>query len=169
MDGLEAILTRRSIRKYNNKPVDDKILLKLIQAAVSAPSAGNQQPWQFIIIRNKTTFDNVLNFHPHAHMLPEAQAAILICGDLFLEKHKGFWMIDCSAATQNLLLAAHAYGLGACWLGIFPRADRIKGMIDLLALPKNIIPFALISIGYPGEKKDASNRFDPTLIHYEKW
>ena len=169
MDGLEAILTRRSIRKYDDKPVDNEILLKLVQAAVSAPSAGNQQPWQFIIIRNKTTFEKVLRFHPHARMLLEAQAAILICGDLSKEKHKGFWMIDCAAATQNLLLAAHAHGLGACWLGIFPREDRVNGMIDLIALPKEIIPFALVSIGHPGEKKVTCDRFDPALVHYEKW
>jgi nitroreductase len=160
MDGLETILTRRSIRRYTHRLVNDDLLHKLIQAAVSAPSAGNQQPWQFIIIRNKTTFEKILQFHSHAQMLLEAQAAILICGDLTQEKHKGFWMIDCAAATQNLLLSSHAYGLGCCWIGIFPRENRVKGMSDLMGL---------LSIGYPAEKKEASDRYDPDLVHYEKW
>ena len=169
MNGLEIIFSRRSIRKYLDKSVDDELLIKLIKAAVCAPSAGNQQPWQFVIIRNKKTLECVLTFHPHAQMLMDAQAAILVCGDLSKEKYKGYWVLDCSAATQNLLLAAHALGLGACWLGIYPREDRARGMKSLVSLPEKVLPFALVSIGYPDEKKEPSDRYESSLVHYEKW
>jgi nitroreductase len=169
MDCLETILSRRSIRKYSNQPVGKKDLINLIKAAVSAPSAGNQQPWQFIIIQIKKNLEKVLRFHPHANMLMGSQGSILVCGDLSKEEHKGYWMLDCAAATQNLLLAAHAANLGACWLGIYPREDRITGMIDIVSVPDYIIPFALVSIGYPDETKEPSDRFDDSLVHYEKW
>ena len=169
MNGLETIFSRRSIRKYLDKSVDDAHLIKLIKAAVCAPSAGNQQPWQFVIIRNKKTLERVLAFHPYAQMLMDAQAAILVCGDLSKEKYAGYWVLDCSAATQNLLLAAHALGLGACWLGIYPREDRARGMKSLVSLPEKVLPFALVSIGYPDEKKEPSDRYESSLVHYEKW
>ena len=102
-------------------------------------------------------------------MLTCADKAILVCGDLQREKHKGYWMIDCAAATQNLLLAAHANGIGAVWLGIYPREDRIQGMKMLLNIPEHIVPFALISLGYPNEQKKCENRFQHERIHFNSW
>jgi nitroreductase len=169
MDGMDTILSRRSIRKYTNKKVENEDYIKLIKAAVSAPSSGNQQPWQFIIIQKRDILEKVMEFHPHARMLRDAQGAILICGDLSKEKHKGYWVLDCSAATQNLLLAAHAIGLGACWLGIYPREERISGMTKLASIPGHIVPFALVSLGYPNEEKEASDRFDESMVHYDIW
>lgn len=120
MDTLDVILTRRSIRKYKKQPISNDIIQKLLKAAVSAPSAGNQQPWHFLIIDDRKILNVIQTFHPSAKILTEADKAILVCGDLNLEKFKGYWMIDCAAATENMLLAAHAQGLGACWLGIYP-------------------------------------------------
>jgi nitroreductase len=169
MDAFEALLTRCSIRKYKKKPIAKDVLQNLLKAACQAPSAGNQQPWHFIVLDERRILNVVHTFHPSAKMLMEADQAILVCGDLHLEKLKGYWMIDCAAATENILLAAHAAGLGACWLGIYPREGRMTGMRKLLNLPANIIPFALVSLGYPAEKKSYEERFDASRIHYNKW
>ena len=169
MNGYEMILTRRSIRKYKKKTIPDELLQKLLDAAFSAPSAGNQQPWHFVILDDRKILNIIHTFHPSAKMLTEADKAILICGDLHLEKFKGYWMIDCAAATENILLAAHSLGLGACWLGLFPREGRVAGMRKLLQLPSHIIPFAVVSLGYPAESKSKEDRYDTSRIHRNKW
>ena len=169
MDTMEAILTRRSVRKYKKKPLSNQVVNELLEAAMSAPSAGNEQPWHFIIIDNPDTLSKITTFHNHAQMLKDASIAILICCDMNLDKHKGMWIQDCSAATQNILLAVRAKGLGAVWLGIYPREERIMGMKQLTNSPENIIPFSLISIGYPAEEQVKINRYNKSRIHHNKW
>ncbi len=169
MDTLEAILTRRSIRKYTNEPVSEEILETVIRAAMAAPSARNLQPWQFVLIQDRQTLNSVSDFHPYAQMLKEAPAAILVCGDLKLESNLEYCMVDCCAATQNLLLAAHAQGLGAVWLGMYPRPERIDGIQKLLALPDTIHPCALVAIGRPAESPENVDRFDSSRIHRDRW
>ena len=169
MDAIQAILTRRSIRKYTSKAVSEEMVTQLLEAAMSAPSAGNQQPWHFVVLNDHAIMDQVSKFHRYSEMLKQAQVAILVCADLSIETHVGYWVLDCSAATENILIAAHALGLGAVWLGIYPREERVKGMIELLKLPENIMPHSLISIGYPGEKKGPANRFNAKRVHYNKW
>jgi nitroreductase len=169
MDTFETILTRRSIRKYAKKKITDEIVEKLLQAAFSAPSAGNQQPWHFVILDDRKILNVIPTFHPSARMLTEADKAILVCGDLDLEKFKGYWMIDCAAATENILLAAHSLGLGACWLGVYPREGRVAGMRKLLHLPMHIIPFALVSLGYPAEILSKEARYNAKRIHHNSW
>ena len=134
MDAFEAILSRRSIRKYNKKPVSDQIIKKLLEAAMSAPSAGNEQPWHFININDPQILSKIPSFHNHGQMLKEASIAILVCSDTHLDKHNGMWIQDCSAATENILIAVQAEGLGAVWLGIFPREERINGLCKLLSI-----------------------------------
>jgi len=169
MDTIQALLTRRSIRKYTAQSISNNTMQELIQAAMCAPSAGNQQPWHFVIIDDKSILQQITAFHPNASMLSEANKAILICGDEQLEKHKGYWMLDCSAATENCLLAAHAYGLGACWLGMYPKQDRILKMRQLLHLPDHVIPCSLIALGYPAEQKEPCKRFKKERIHNNSW
>jgi len=169
MDTLETIFTRRSIRQYKKKIISDKILQNLLRAASYAPSAGNQQPWHFVVLDDRKILNVIHTFHPSGKMLKEADKAVLVCGDLYLEKFKGYWMIDCAAATQNILLTAHSLGLGACWLGLDPREGRVVGMRKLLQLPSHIIPFALVSLGYPAEIKAREDRYDATRIHRNKW
>ena len=169
MDALETILTRRSIRTYTEQKISDEIIDKLIEAAVSSPSAGNQQPWHFIIIDKREILDSITNFHPNAKMLKKCKKAILVCGDLNLEKYKGYWILDCSAATQNILLAARSLGLGSCWLGVYPREDRIKNLKEMFKLPDNIIPFSIISLGYTDEEQIKGNRETKSRIHKNKW
>jgi nitroreductase len=169
MDGLQMILSRRSIRQYAPEPVPDNLVDELLHAAMSAPSAGNQQPWHFVIIRERQTLDAIPLFHPHSEMVKSAGIAILVCGDMDLDKNRGYWVQDCSAATQNLLLAAHAQGLGAVWVGVYPREKRVAEFQKLLQIPQEVIPFALVPLGYPAETKPPSNRYDPSRVHLEHW
>lgn len=163
MDAMEAILTRRSIRQYTAQPVSEELVKELLQAAMSTPSAGNQQDWQFVVVRSRQVLDDMGRVHSHAPV-QGAPLAILVCGDLQRESHKGFWTQDRAAATQNLLLAAHARGLGAVWCGCYPREGRVMGLRKLLGLPEHAVPLALVVIGYPAEKKERQDRYDPAKV-----
>ena len=169
MDALEAILKRRSIRRYTGKPVTPETVHALLEAAMAAPSANNKQPWHFVVITERAVLDAVPKFHPYAKMLFEAPLAILVCGDTSLESHPGYMAQDCSAAVENILIAAQAQGLGAVWLGVYPREERMAGMKDLLKIPDGVTPFALISIGYPAEEKAPSYRYAEERVHHNKW
>ena len=168
MEAMEAILTRRSIRRYASSTIPDERVRDLLTAAMSAPSAGNEQPWHFVIIDDRKIMEKIPRFHPYASMLKEAPLAILVCvdGNLGVE---GFLIQDGSAATENLLLAAHAKGLGAVWLGIYPLKERMVGMRKLLGLPDSILPLALISLGYPAETIPAENRYHLQRVHTNRW
>ena len=169
MDALEAILSRRSIRKYIKKEIPEQVITELLKAGMSAPSAGNEQPWHFVVIDDRTLLNEIPAFHPHSKMLKEAAVTILVCRDHQLDTHKGMWVQDCAAATENILLAAHAKQLGAVWLGIYPREERVTGMRKLCTIPDQVIPFSLISIGYPGEHKPPADRYDDSRVHHNKW
>jgi len=166
---MEAILSRRSVRKYTSEPVSDDVVKELLRGAMSAPSAGNERPWHFVVIRDRKTMGEIQKFHPFARMLDEAPVAILVCGDQSLEKYRGFWVQDCSAATENILIAVQSMGLGAVWLGLYPIKERVEGMRRLLGIPENVIPLSLVSIGHPVEKKTASDRYDESRVHREIW
>lgn len=169
MDAMDAILGRRSIRKYTTEMVAEDQVDLLIRAAMAAPSANNEQPWHFVVINERKMLDNLAEIHPYAKMLSHAPLAVLICGDLDLEKFPGYWVVDTSAACENLLIAAHALGLGAVWLGVYPRQERITSISQLLNLPERIIPLSLISIGHPAENKPPSERFNRERIRYNHW
>jgi len=169
MDAFQAILSRRSIRRYTSQPVPYELIDELMKAAMNAPSAGNEQPWHFVVINDHKIIDEIPKFHLDSSMLTEASVAILVCGDLKEEKHQGFWIQDCSAATQNILIASHAKGLGAVWLGIYPREERINGVRKLLGIPEHVMPLSLIAIGYPAEQKPPANRYNISRIHKNHW
>jgi nitroreductase len=166
---IDAILKRRSIRRYSGKPVDKSIIKELLTAGMYAPSARNQQPWHFIVIEDREILESIRKIHPYASMLKGAEFAILVCGDEELELSPGYWSVDCAAATQNILLAAHAVGLGAVWLGVYPREERQSGIRKLFSLPDGIHPFSLISAGYPAEEKSVPDRFREDRIRWNKW
>jgi len=166
---IETILARRSIRKYTKAPVADAAVRELLAAAMAAPSAGNEQPWHFIVIRDRATLDRIPDVHPYSFMIREAPMAILVCGDVNLAAHGEMWVQDCAAATQNLLLAATANGLGAVWLGVYPRADRVEGLRKLLGIPENVVPFSLVPVGHPAEQKGPANRYNEDRVHHDKW
>ena len=166
---MDAILARRSIRKYTPEPVSADDERALLEAAMAAPSAGNEQPWHFVVIRERATLDAIPEFHPYASMLREAPVAILVCGDPGRERHRGYWEQDCSAAVENVLVMAQSRGLGAVWLGVHPEADREEACRKLLGVPKDLVPFAIVSVGHPGETKPPGDRYDESRVHRERW
>ncbi len=169
MDAIEAILTRRSIRRYAPGPIPGDVVRTLLEAAMAAPSSKNRQPWAFVLLEDRALLDAIPEFHPHAAMLRHAPLAILVCADTTRQPLEGYWLQDCAAATQNLLLAAHALGLGACWVGVQPRAEREAGLRRLLSLPDTIRPVALVALGLPAETPPRADRFDPSRIHRNGW
>lgn len=169
MDIFETIMTRRSIRAYSEKPVSDKEVRKMLEAAMMAPTARNYQPWYFVVIRERKLLDEITVIHPHAKMLRGAPLAVLICGDKNKENEPAYIVQNCSGATENLLLAAHGLGLGAVWVGVHPREPRIEGIRKLLDLPDYVQPVSLISIGYPAEEKKSESRYRQEYVKYDKW
>lgn len=169
MNSMEAILSRRSIRKYTHEPVAENLIEDILKAGMNAPSAGNEQPWHFVLIDDRSVLNEISKLHPYAKMLSEAPLALLVCGDESREKFRDFWVQDCSAATENMLLAAHALGLGAVWLGIFPAEKQVEGVRRLLNIPGHVIPFSIISLGYPAEEKEGLDRYDASRVHRNSW
>jgi nitroreductase len=169
MDTLTAIHTRRSIREYQDKDIPEELVLDLVKAAMASPSARNQQPWEFVVITDPDLRKKIPAVCPFAQMVVEAPLAILVCGNLQIETAQGYWVIDCAAATQNLLLAAHALGLGAVWTGVYPRKERMDGLTILLDLPENILPHSLVVLGFPAQKLPQQERFKPDRIHFNGW
>lgn len=166
---MNSIFKRRSIRKYLDNDISDAMVEEIIKAGMAAPSAGDERPWHFIVVRNKSTMLEFPKFHQYAQMLKDAPVAIVVCGDLNRQTYEGFWIQDCSAAIQNMLLQVTEMGLGSVWVGIYPDKNRVEKTKELLDLPGNIVPVAVLPIGVPGEIKPATNRYDKKMIHVEKW
>lgn len=169
MESLEALKTRRSIRKYTDKEIPEDIIKELINCAMYSPSAFDYQPWHFLVINKKDIFNKILGAAAHAEMIKEASHAVILCGDRKLEENIGLLIQDISAATQNLLLAAHTYGLGAVWVGIYPFEEIVNGIKDVFNLPDNIIPVSMAVIGYPDEKPEQPERYKKERVHINKW
>lgn len=169
METLEAIMTRRSVRDFRPDTVSDADIETLLKAGMQAPSAVNERPWHFVVINDQEILHKIPEFHRNAQMLKYAPLAILVCSDRKLESRRAYWIQDCSAATENILLAAHGMGLGAVWLGVFPNADRVKGLQALLKLPKGIRPVTLVAVGLPALMPESVDRFDQTRIHKNGW
>jgi nitroreductase len=166
---LETILSRRSIRSYTDRMLNDAVFEHLLKAAMAAPSAHNQQPWEFVVIDDRKLLDAIPEFHPYSKMLRQAPAAIVVCARSSGLKSDEFWPQDCAAATENILLAATALGLGSVWLGVYPKEPLMKGLRALLGLPDDIVPFSIVSLGYPAETKKPSDRYDPARVHKNGW
>jgi len=168
---LNFILGRRSIRVYAPGKVSEPAVTRLLEAAMAAPSAMTKDPWRFVVVRDQPTLSKLAALHPGAAMLSSAALAIVVCGDLDVafERQISYLLQDCSAAIENLLLCAHGLGLGACWLGVHPREDRVRKLKEILQLPASVIPVAGISIGHPGEEKEPRTRFNREYVHWEKW
>ena len=169
METIQAIKTRRSIRKFADKSVSEESVRIILQAAMAAPSAGNEKPWHFVVVRDREMLEEITKIHRYAQMAKEAQVAIVVCGDENLQKFRGFWVQDCSAATQNILLAAHDQGLGAVWCGIHPSRSRVRAFRKLLGLPNHVTPLSVVPIGYPGEERPPNEGYDSARVHKEVW
>ena len=171
MDVIEAIMSRRSVRKFLDQPVGDGVLEQLIGAGMVAPSAHNEQPWHFVVIEDRAMLEEITRIHKYAQMLKESPVALAICAEITLVQDPAvdFWVQDCAAATENVLLAANGLGLGACWLGIHPRVQRKAAISKLLKLPENVEPFSIIALGYPAKQEKSADRFKPERIHKNYW
>ena len=170
-DRLDFILGRRSVRVYRPGEVSEEALRLMLEAAMAAPSAVAKDPWRFVVLRHRTTLSRVADVLPNGGMLRDAALGIVVCGDIEVahDRQLSYLLQDCSAAIENLLLAAHALGLGTCWLGIHPREERIRKVSEILALPASVIPVAGVALGWPGEEKEPRTRYHPAYVHHETW
>lgn len=169
---IEDIMTRTSVRAYSDKEVESEKVDTLLRAAMAAPTAGNKQPWRFVVINDKAILDSISeNFHTMT-MAKDASVAVIMCGDVtatFDGDGRDYWIQDVSAASENLLLAAHAMGLGAVWCGIYPQMSRVEHFSKMLSLPQEVIPMACICIGYPLGETTPKDKWKPEYIHYNSW
>ncbi len=168
----KTIFSRKSVRNYVEATVPPETLEFLVRAGMAAPSAMDRRPWEFIIINDKTVVKKLNDALPHAKMAEKAGHAIVVAGNI--EKQAGgkdstFWIMDCSAAVENILLAAESLGLGAVWTAVYPNADRLKPVIETLGLPSNIVPLAFIPVGKPDGSDKPKEKFDKEKIHWNHW
>ncbi len=169
MDIFEAIFTRRSIRKFNDKHIDDASVKKMLEAAMVAPSAGNSKPWRFIVVRNKQSFEVIAKHNPYAQMAVNSSICIVVCADLNAEKYQGYWQQDCSAAIQNMLLAARGLGIGTVWTGVYPDKERITAFKNYFELPNQTEILGIVVCGYPEGDFSARDNYNPQHVFAEKW
>lgn len=166
---LNTIFNRRSIRAYTDKEIDDQTVALLLKAGMYAPSAVNTQPWQFVVIKDKKSMEEVMKVHPYSKMLKTANVLIVVCADQKSDIQKAFFQQDLGACTENILLAAKSLGIGSVWLGVYPNNNLAKDIAKIFSIPEDIVPFGLISLGYPAEERATPERFDKAKIHNEKW
>ena len=167
---LDNIMTRTSVRDYTAEAVSEETLTAIVKAGMAAPSARNTQPWKFIVVTRRAALDSLAEGLPYAKMLTKAPAAIVVCGNMaqtLPDISKEFWVQDCSAATQNILLAAHGLGLGAVWTGAYP-TDRAKTVRERLGLSENLVPLCVIVLGHPAEFPAPKDKWKPNNLQWIK-
>ena len=168
---LQFLFARRSTRRFNGQPIEPGMIQDLLEAAMAAPSAVAKDPWHFVVVQNPVTLDRLASGLPDGRFLAQAAAGMAICGDPARahENQLSFLLQDCSAASENLLLAATQLGLGSCWLGIHPKEERIQMVREILHIPSSIIPVCLIALGWPAQRTEARTRYRSTAVHQEEW
>ncbi len=170
MDTIQAIMQRRSIRKYKDQPLPEKSIETILKAAMQAPSAGDGRPWHFVVIQKPELLKALAkNIDDDNSMFKQAKAAIMIVGDEQKEKFPGFYPQDCACAGQNIYLAAHELGLGTVWIALWNVTPRVNGIKKIVNVPDNLMPFAIFPIGVPDEKLGLEDRYDESLVHYDVW
>lgn len=169
---LDAISARTSIRAYQDRPVGADTVELLLRAAMSAPSARNRQPWAFIVVDDKVLLRQLADSLPYAQSAAAAPMAVVVCGVLTESQgatNAGWWVQDAAAASENLLLAAHAVGLGAVWTGVYSYEDRVRAVRNVLGLPRHVVPLNVIPIGYPAENPAPKQKWDPAKVRRNGW
>jgi nitroreductase len=171
LDAVTAILTRRSIRDYTPHPVAEDLVKLLVEAGLAAPSAFNERSTELVVINDPKVMAEFAKINPASQQLKKATVAIVVCGNQAKEKFpgKGYWQLDGAVAAENILIAAHAVGLGAVWTAIYPYPDRMAAVQKLLNLPEKVAPLAIIPIGHPAERKTRQDRYDPARVHTNRW
>lgn len=168
-DTLTVIHRRKSVRKYLDKPVSREQLTVLMKAGMAAPTAADKRSWAFVAVTERAVLDSLAESSPSGKMLRQAAAAIVVCGDTRRALNSNVWTQDCSAASQNILLAAEAIGLGAVWIGIYPEYFKYNHVRRTLGIPMEVIPLNIISIGWPTGAEKPKQKFDPENIHWNMW
>lgn len=169
---IDDIMTRTSVRAYSDRAVGEETVDTLLRAAMAAPTAGNKQPWRFVVVNDKSTLQKISEDFNTMTMAKDAQLAVIMCGvpaETFPGEGQGYWVQDVSAATENLLLAAHAMGLGAVWCGIYPLSERVSKFSTMLNIPSDIIPMACVCIGYPVGETIPKDKWKPEKVRYNSW
>jgi nitroreductase len=166
---INFLRTRRSIREYEEKKIPKEIIMEILKTAMYAPSAHNKQPWEFFVVEERKILNEISNNHPYAKMLKKAPAAVVVLADTKKQPDEGYFAQDCSAATMNILLSAWAYGIGSCWIGVFPKEERIELIKEILKVPERYVPFSIVSLGYPVKLPEKVERFDEKRIHFNVW
>lgn len=169
METKDVISTRRSVRRFSNRSVDESLVDKILHAAMQAPSAHNEQPWHFLVIDDRTILNRIPTIHPYADMCLQAPLVIVPCVDPNLQKAEGFWVQGMAAAVQNILLTVRDLGLGAVWVGVYPNDAMVVRMKELLKLPQHIVPFNIIPIGYTDVEQGFDDRYQEERVHYNAW
>lgn len=168
---MEVIFNRRSVRKYKDQPVETEKIQKLLRAAMQAPSAGNQQPWEFIVVQEKYNLKKLSEMSPYSKLIADASLAFVLLANEERMKFPENWQQDMGAATQNILLEAVELGLGAVWLGVAPLEDRVNYVKNMFDLQDILKPYCVIALGYPSEGQENKfiDRYDETRVHFEKF
>ena len=170
-DTLTVISQRKSVRHFTDREISDGQVEVLLRAAMAAPSAKNKQVWEFVVLNERSRLDRLAMLLPYAKMLSQAPVAIVVCGDVSKNTEESTlnWVSDCSAAAENLLLAAESLGLGAVWTAAFPYVDRVAAVRQVTGVPENITPLAVIPVGYPAKAEPVKDKWRPEKIHYNQW
>ncbi len=167
---MKEIFERRSVRTYTDRDITPDEEERLLRAGMQAPSAGNERPWHFVVIRSRDTMQKINESQPYAKMLEKAPLCIAVCGDRRAQSFPfDFWVQDCSAAIQNMLLEAEHLGLGGVWLGVYPVPERVSNISALLGLPEDVLPLGLLAFGQPAGHPEPVDRFLPDRVHKETW
>jgi nitroreductase len=165
---LDILLSRRSIRQFTAAPVDREALILLLKAAMAAPTACNSQPWEFIVVTEQETLDLIRSKFLFARY--NAPAAIVVCGNPGIANNtaaREHWIQDCSAATENILIAAAGMGLGAVWIGVYPYPSKIKPLSEALGIPESVTPLSVVLVGHPAEKKEPRTQYDEHRVYWQ--
>ena len=165
-DAIQNLMSRKSVRKYLEKPVEEEKVQILLKAGMAAPTGKDVRPWEFVVVTERSLLDAMAEALPYAKMLKQAPLAIVVCGDT---TKSSYWYLDCSAAAQNILLAAEAQGLGAVWTAAYPYEDRMEVVRKYTALPENVLPLCVIPFGYPSTEQQPKQKFDENKIHYNRY
>jgi nitroreductase len=164
---LDLMYSRQRVRDFTDAPVSDEQLEAMLKAAMAAPSVQDRRPWHFVVVRKRKTLDKLAQLHKYAYMLEKAQLAVVICGDQKVSEK--YWVEDGCVATQNLLLAAKALGLGGVWISIYPKKKHQNAVREMLGIPDHMGVLCILAVGTPAKREQVSTRFDPKRVHQEEW
>jgi len=169
-DPLEYLYTRRSIRRYTNEKVSPEMIKEILLAGMAAPSTGNQRPWEYLVVDDREKMIEITKVHNLSESLKEASFGILVAANLNKLKYPADWWIqDCAATSQNMLIAINMLKLGGVWLGVYPYEDRVAGVRKIFGLSEDIVPFSMISVGYPAETRRSKKDYHEEIVHWNKW